>query len=67
MAAKDQKYCSMEDIPLILKVTDIMVLLGIGRNTAYELLRCGAIRSIRVGKQLRIPKEAVVEYLLGKN
>ena len=63
MAAKDQKYCSMEDIPLILKVTDIMVLLGIGRNTAYELLRCGAIRSIRIGKQLRIPKEAVIEYI----
>ena len=67
MAAKDKKYCSMEDIPLILRVEDIMSLLDIGRNTAYELLRCGAIRSIRVGKQLRIPKEAIIEYISAIN
>ena len=67
MAVKNQKYCSVEDIPLILKVNDIMSLLDIGRNTAYELLRCGKIRSIRIGKQLRIPKEAVIEYISATN
>ena len=40
-----------------------MPILGIGRNTAYELVRSGQIRSIRIGRQLRIPKEAVQEYL----
>ena len=63
MTANAHKYHSMEDLPLILKVEDIMALLNIGRNTAYEIIRCGQIRSIRVGKQLRIPKQAIIEYL----
>ena len=40
-----------------------MPILGIGRNTAYELARSGQIRRIRIGKQLRIPKQALIEYL----
>ena len=42
---------------------DLMPILDIGRNTAYELVRCGTIRSIRIGKQLRIPKQALIDYL----
>ena len=40
-----------------------MPILGIGRNTAYELVRSGKIRSIRIGRQLRIPKDAIQDYL----
>lgn len=56
-------YHSIEDLPLVLRVEDLIPILRVGRNTAYELVRCGQIRSIRVGKQLRIPKEALIEYL----
>ena len=34
-----------------------------GRNTAYDLVRCGKLRSIKVGKQIRIPKQALLDYL----
>lgn len=54
---------SFEDLPLTLRVEDLMPILGIGRNTAYELVRSGQIRSVRVGRQLRVPKDAVVEFL----
>ncbi len=54
------------DLPLVLKVEDLMPVLCIGRNTAYELVRSGQIRSIRVGRQLRIPRDAVMDYLDGK-
>ena len=57
------KYRSFDELPLNLRVEDLMPILDIGRNTAYELVRCGTIRSIRIGKQLRIPKDALVEYL----
>ena len=56
-------YHSFDELPLTLRVEDLMPILDIGRNTAYELVRCGTIRSIRIGKQLRIPKDALVEYL----
>ena len=60
-------YHSFDELPLTLRVEDLMPILGIGRNTAYELVRCGKIRSIRIGRQLRTPKDALVEYLSGGN
>ena len=57
------KYRSYDELPLTLRVEDLTSILDIGRNTAYELVRCGKIRSIRIGKQLRIPKQALIDYL----
>lgn len=53
--------------PLVYKPNDLMTLLGIGRNTAYELLRSGQIRAIKVGRSYLIPKDAVTAYLQGAN
>ena len=57
------KYRSLDDLPLTLRVEDLMPILDVGRNTAYELVRSGQIRSIRIGRQLRIPRDAVLEFL----
>ena len=62
----ENKYRSLEDLPLALRVEDLMPILGIGRNTAYELVRSGLIRSIKIGRQIRVPRDAVVEFL-GRN
>ena len=59
----ETKFRSLDDLPLVLRVEDLMPVLDIGRNTAYELIRCGQIRSIKVGRQIRVPKEAVAEFL----
>lgn len=47
----------------VLTVTELQEILGIGRNTAYSLLRSGTVPSIKVGKKYRIPKDAVLHYL----
>ena len=60
------KYRSLDDLPLTLRVEDLMPVLDIGRNTAYELARSGRIRSIKIGRQLRIPRDAVAEFLNGQ-
>ena len=57
------KYCSFDELPLTLRVEDLMPILGIGRNTAYELVRTKQIRSVKVGHQLRIPKQCLIVYL----
>ena len=44
-----------------------MPILGIGRNTAYELIRSDQIRSVRIGRQLRVPKDAVLDFLVRQN
>lgn len=53
----------MENLPDVLTPEMLMDILKIGRNSTYNLLRSGAIRSIRIGKQYRIPKDALIEYL----
>ena len=50
-------------LPLVLKVEDLMPILAIGRNMAYELVRSGQIYSVRVGRSYRIPVNALEEYL----
>lgn len=52
-----------KDLPLVLKVEDLMPILAIGRNMAYELVRSGQIGSVRVGRSYRIPVNALEEYL----
>ena len=39
--------------------------LNLGRNTVYELLREGRLRSIRVGRLIRIP-EAEIDRFIGE-
>ena len=62
----ENKYRSLDELPLALRVEELMPILGIGRNTAYDLVRCGQIRSIKVGRQIRVPRDAVVEFLGAK-
>ena len=59
----ENKYRSLDKLPLALRVEDLMPILGIGRNTAYELVRSGQIRSIKIGRQIRVPRDAVAEFL----
>ncbi len=61
----ENKYRDLEDLPISLRVEDLMPVLDIGRNTAYALVRSGRIRSIKVGRQIRIPRNAVIEFLSG--
>lgn len=56
---------SFDDIPLVLTVEELMPILCIGRNTAFALVRSGQIKSIRTGKQIRILKHELLEYLTG--
>ncbi|MCI7281446.1 helix-turn-helix domain-containing protein [Dysosmobacter sp.] len=59
----NSNYHSFEELPLTLRVEDLMPILGIGRNTAYELVRSKQIYSVKIGRQLRIPKQALIDYL----
>ncbi len=62
----DHIYHTYDELPLTLRVEDLMPVLGIGRNTAYELVRSGQIRSLRIKNRIRIPKEEVIRFLENK-
>ena len=45
---------------LVLTLEEAAGHLGCGRSTAYELVRTGHIRTVRIGRLLRIPASAAV-------
>lgn len=50
--------------PDVVDVSELQSMLGnIGRQTAYELVRKGTIKAIKVGKLYRIPKINVIAFL----
>ena len=52
-----------DNLPLVLSVPELAAVLHIGRNAAYDLVNTGKIRSIRIGKNIRIPQSALLDYL----
>lgn len=54
-----------ESLPLVYSVCQVAKLLDISRNTAYRLIRSKKLRSIRIGRQIRIPRSALDDYLNG--
>ena len=54
-----------KEFPDVLTVKDLAEMLKIGRNSAYDLIKTNQIHSIKVKSQIRIPKQSVIDYLLG--
>lgn len=46
-----------------LTVQQLAKTLQIGRNAAYNLIHSGQIRSITIGRNIRIPQSALMDYL----
>lgn len=63
MNCTEYGICSLEGLPLSLTVREVSQILRIGLTSTYDLVRCGAIRSLRVGHQIRVPRQAVEDYL----
>ena len=51
----------------ILTVKDLCEILDIGKNTAYNLLKSGEIKSVKIGKIYKIPKDYLIRYLTSKS
>lgn len=47
----------------VLTIADLIDYLAIGKNTAYTLVREGKIKSFRIGRNYKIPKQAVIDYI----
>jgi excisionase family DNA binding protein len=52
------------DLPVLLvRPEDAATLLGLGRTKVYELMRSGALRSVRIGGLRRIPATALADFV----
>ena len=50
----------------ILTAQELMDLLYIGKNAAYQLLNEGQIKAFRIGNTWKIPRCAIDEYIIKK-
>lgn len=46
-------------------VDEVCRLLRLSKNTVYDMIRGKEIPSIKVGRQIRVPKRALIEKLEG--
>lgn len=57
------KAATFESLPLLLTVGEMAAVLRIGRNPAYQLVKDGKIQSIHVGRSIRIPRKALIQFV----
>ncbi len=56
-----------ENYPDIVSVEQLMEMLQIGQVLAYKLVKSGEIKARKVGREYKIPKVNVIEYLNREN
>ena len=59
-------FRKVEELPLVLTPMDIAAVLGISRNTAYELIHSEDFPILRVGKQYRVSRKRFLTWLEGQ-
>lgn len=52
-----------ETFPVVLSPAEVMDILGIGKNTVYRLLTDGTLKGVRVGRNWKIPLQALDEFV----
>ena len=53
----------LKEYPDVLTTKDLQNILGISGKTVFRLLHSGQIKSIKVGRNFRIPKIYLLQYL----
>ena len=53
----------LKEYPDVLTTKDLQNILGISSKTVFGLLHSGQIKSIKVGRNFRIPKIYLLQYL----
>ena len=67
MENTDLNKVMFTDYKDIVTVPQLAEMLDIGLTLAYRLVRQKTIKSIKVGREYKIPKQFVINYLVQKN
>jgi len=53
----------MTEPPLLVGVREAARVLGLGRDTAYQLVREGRLRAVRVGRRVLVPRAELEAFI----
>ncbi len=54
---------TFKDFGDLLTVDDVMLILGIGKNSAYKLFKSGAVHAFQLSGKWRIKKQSVIDFI----
>lgn len=57
------KQYKLDEYGDVLSPKDVRDILGIGYNKTYELLKTGAIKNFKIGRDRKIPKYCLENYI----
>lgn len=57
---------SVESVRITYRVEEVAKMLGVSRSAAYNLVGDGYIRSVRAGRLILIPADALDEFIAKK-
>ena len=60
---QNSKMSMLENYPDILIFDELVEILGIGENSAYKLLKDKQIYSKKIGREYKIPKLCVIDFI----
>ena len=53
--------------PDVVNISQLKEMLGIGITLAYRLVKQNTIKSIKIGREYKIPKANIISYLVSEN
>ena len=56
-----------KNYPDVIDIKQLREMLGIGITKAYTLVNSNTIKAIKVGREYKIPKIVIIEYLTNTN
>lgn len=56
----------LEEYNEILTVPELAEILRVGNTQAYRILKKGSVKAYKEGKDWKIPKEAVKQYIISR-
>ena len=60
---KNSVYKTYDELPLMLSVSQVADVLGIGRTNAYELAKEKDLPSLKIGSRIVIPRDKLIQWI----
>ena len=60
---ENRKLKNYDDLPLVLDVSDIRLIMGISRVSAYELVHMPGFPAFRSGRLIKVSKKAFFDWM----
>jgi excisionase family DNA binding protein len=59
--------CALATLPEVLTAREAAAILRVGRNQLYQAVGRGELGAVRIGRSIRIPKQALLDLLASAN